>query len=52
MGHWLQVRYDEACTKLGVAFYAATSRGACCHFFANLHTHAYSPAVRLSASIA
>ena len=33
------------CDKHSVAFYAVTSRGPCCHFFANLHLHAYSPVV-------
>ena len=46
-----QVRYDEMCDKHGVAFYAVTSRGPCCHFFANLHLHAYTPAVRAAAGL-
>ncbi|KAK9797017.1 hypothetical protein WJX73_007198 [Symbiochloris irregularis] len=36
------LRYDQACTAYGVAFYTVISRGSNSYFFANLHEHAYT----------
>lgn len=41
------LRYDQACTSYGVAFYTVTSRGSNSYFFANLHEHAYTITVRM-----
>ncbi len=40
------LQYDATCRQLGVAFFMAASRGSTSFFFANLHSHEYSPLVR------
>ncbi|CAL8465328.1 g4863 [Coccomyxa elongata] len=37
------LQYDAACRQLGVAFFMAASCGSTSFFFANLHSHEYSP---------
>ncbi|KAK9815937.1 hypothetical protein WJX72_012289 [[Myrmecia] bisecta] len=39
----LAQQLDEECSKHGVAFYVAASRGTTSYMFADLHTHTYGP---------
>ena len=39
------LQYDAACRQLDVAFFTAASRGSTSFFFADLHSHEYTPLV-------
>jgi len=39
----VQLRWDQWTTKLGITFFAGSVRGSCSHFFANLHSHTFTP---------